>query len=302
VTVKIPVAETVVDGRIVFVDPFTVVDGMKCVCPECRGPVVHRREGHERSDVSAPVMRDPCFAHVEDDYVTRRCHGGAGESHRHRQAKLMAAYAVQAWSLGAAMQPCFVYACACGASLKRVDVEKGDAVIVDARAHDANIGRLEPDVFVRQGDGGGAIEIYVASPMTAAKIEAYKTLSWWVELDAASILSGSIEWKVRRASWLGPCAGCEAIRKAKRARQAAEEGREVAVDDGTIDPLMLVRRKLAALPIEVRASDVCYRCGQHTISNEAARLQFFASGGSTTCGHCGITKTCKPYAAAGAMR
>jgi len=63
--------------------------------------------------------------------------------------------------------------------------------------------------------------------------------------------------------------------------------------------LTRVRQQLSALPIEVRVSDVCYRCGQHTIADEATRLQFFATGGSTTCGHCGISKTCKPALVAG---
>lgn len=293
-TVKIPVAEAVVDGRVVFVDPFSAVDGQKYACPECKGAVVHRREGHERSDLSAAVVRDPCFAHVADDYVARSCRGGTGESFRHRQAKLTVAYAIEAWSSGRAMQPCFVHACACGASLKRVHAEKGDAVVVDARVSDAKIGRLEPDVFVRIGEGGGAIEICVTNPVSAAKIEAYGALSWWVELDAASILSGSLEWKVRRASWLGRCAGCEAIRAAKRARQAAAEGREVAMDDSAIDSLMLVRHKLSALPIEVRCSDVCPRCGQHMVSDEASRLRLFVNGGTATCGSHNITKTIAP--------
>jgi hypothetical protein len=66
--------------------------------------------------------------------------------------------------------------------------------------------------------------------------------------------------------------------------------------------LMRTRQRLATLPIEIRAADLCPRCGQHMVVDEATRLQFFASGGTATCAHCAITKICKPYAAAGATR
>jgi hypothetical protein len=290
---RIPWAETIVDGQPVLVDQYSAVSGVDYVCPECRGAVVRRREGHERSNVSAQVVRDPCFAHVADDYVARTCSGG--ESQRHKIAKLLVAQAARRWSAGRAMQPCFVYTCWCGETRSRVLLEPAETVVVDASAQGAGIGNLVPDVLVRHSaEQFGAIEIFHKHPIGQDKIEAYKSLAWWVELDAASIVSGSVEWRVRRASWVKPCEACATKRRARQAHDHPEMGQAALPDD----PLMRLRRQLSALPIEVRLADVCSRCGLHTITDEAARLKFYREGGDTTCPGCGLTKSHAGWVAA----
>ena len=290
-TVRVPVAEAVVDGRAVFVDPFNAPDGIRYECPECHGEVARHREGHERSDRSARVVRDPCFAHIADDFVVRTCRGGTGESHQHRQAKMMAANAIAAWCDGRGPQPGFVHLCACGSAPNRRSIERCDTVVVDTRVRDGKIGNLEPDVFVRHGDQTGAIEVCFRSPISETKIEAYRELSWWVELDAASILSGAIEWKVRRASWIGPCDACARIRAAKMSRNELAQFHEQQSRATDVDPQMLLRRQLAALPLDVRLGDVCPGCGLHAILDEVARLMFLTDGGSVECPRCRTTKT-----------
>lgn len=339
-------------------------------CRECHEILVHRREGHVGSDPTADVMRTRCFAHIGAKDVATACGGGKGESFQHETAKWMIERTILDWKAGGP-KPTFTTRCSrCGTTALSPDnVLPGvDEILVDQQVPDADIGKRKPDVFVRYGDNRGAIEVFYRHAMEDEKLEEYKALTWWAEINYDVV--SAIEWPVRRASWLRGCQECirrdeeaarrraEAERKQREAQEkyerelteynarqavwaaqqqkrdqelaaqrqyandaAAYEARkrveeqaerQERIDEGRrrqavanveatakredvqrvvdADVVASVRRGLAAFPVVDRLADVCPGCGQHMIADDAQRLQFLRSGGTTVCPRCGISK------------
>jgi hypothetical protein len=261
---KIPFAVTVEHGVRCYVSPFRAEHGPEYRCPECSEVIAWHQEGHVGGEPDAPVMRDPHFAHIGESGGGSGCSGGTGESFLHNAAKEIAANAVRAWMAGTGPRPTFLRRCGRCAVEHRHDLPSIDALWVDEVVPEAGIGVRRPDVCVSHDGKYGAIEIHHAHAIDDEKIAEYAALAWWVEIDSATVLSGGVAWRLRRASWSRSCGECSR---------------------------MAVRRQLAALPIEIRAADVCPRCGQHTISDEASRYVFLTAGGSATCASCNITKS-----------
>ena len=238
----IPYAETMVDGRPYLVSPRTAQHGQghEYRCPECRELVSFR---HETKNDDGLVTRSRHFAHKGDQVGRPSCSRGTGESEQHRQAKQLVGQAIADWTAERAERPIFVHTCDTCGTTKREPLTGADKIWVDEQVQDAGIGILRPDVVVRHGDAFGAIEIRHAHAIDRAKIRAYDALSWWVEIDAASVRSGKPHWLTYRASWLGSCAECDA--RAKR-------GPAVAFDDS-----------LEAW--ERRALATCGGCGMRTL-------------------------------------
>ena len=187
----------------VYVDPFEAEQGREYRCPECADVIALHSEGHVGSDPNAPVMRDPHFAHIGGGDSS--CGGGNGESFQHEAAKWIAAKAIRDWVASDGPRPTFVWTCRRCGKLHRKQLGGADEVVVDEVVPEANIGKRRPDICIRHEGRYAAIEIHHTHAIDLSKIEDYITLARWVEIDAARVLEGGVEWWVRRASWELTC-------------------------------------------------------------------------------------------------
>jgi len=99
------------------------------------------------------------------------------------------------------------------------------------------------------------------------------------------------EWDARTVAAYR-CGDRDALRLVIADRAAAECPAPVDTVQRVVDADVVasVRRGLAAFPVVDRLADVCPGCGQHMIADDAQRLQFLRSGGTTVCPRCGISK------------